>query len=419
MATERLQKYLAFYRQTLEEEPDNVEARLRLAALFCEMGRRADAVRAYTRSAQDLMEQGLAMEAIAACKAILALEPGHQETHLLLARLYARVPEATDEAARIARPLESAVAREMDYGGSGVDREVTRVQGAHETGALRVASAKVAHEPTTPLLEGSPLFGELPPPVRRAVAEQLEKQRYAAHQRVVGPGEARARLCLMVSGEVRVETRRLDGEVVELARMGRGEVFGEFRLLTGQGGWAEVVASTDVVLWSMGDEEVYELGRAYPEFWQALWAFYYQRMLNNTLGTNPIFQGLSTEERELVTEQFRLREIRAGQPIGGEERGGDRLRVVVSGSVTAEDRVTQSVYGEWGPGTLLGVHECVEGAAGGHRYRGRTDVVLYEMPGNVFREMIQGLPDVALGVRQWLSEGAKGQPGREPVRDWL
>src|SRR5699024_10299910 len=56
--------------------------------------------------------QGLALEAIAACKAILELDPKHTETQLFLARMYARVPDAGGASARIARPLQGQSSQE-------------------------------------------------------------------------------------------------------------------------------------------------------------------------------------------------------------------------------------------------------------------------------------------------------------------
>ena len=407
MATDRLRKYLAYYRQTLDEEPDNVEARLRLAALFCEMGRRADAVRAYERAAHQLMEQGLAMEAIAACKAVLGLDPTHQETQLLMARLYARVPSATDEASRIARPLEERGAEEVEYFPVPEARgEVTQVQRSEESISLRMEAAKTDNSKG---IDGAQLwestfFSGLDEAVVEAVYGEFEEERYGAGQRIVAPGEAEANLYFLASGSAEVKKRQLDGRVIELAKLEEGEIFGEFQLLTGQGGWAEVVACEEVVLQVLSDDVVYELGRSYPGFWQALWTFYYQRMLNHAMASSEIFGGLSREERHLVAGHFQLCEYGAGQWLSRAREGADWLRVVVSGSVVEEDGHTQRVQGEWGPGSLLGVRACMEGEGGGRARRARTDVVVYEMAGEVFRQMVEGLDDVASGVRRQLSE---------------
>jgi CRP-like cAMP-binding protein len=106
MSSEHLRKYLAYYQKTLREEPENIEARLRLAALFREMGRPAHAVEEYVTASKLLAAQGHPMEAIAACKAVLEIDPTHTEVQFFLARLFAQVPDGAGAvASRIARPL--------------------------------------------------------------------------------------------------------------------------------------------------------------------------------------------------------------------------------------------------------------------------------------------------------------------------
>jgi hypothetical protein len=108
MTPEQLKKFLVYYRKRIERNPENVEARLRLATVFREMGQRPRAIEQYEAAAQLLDDQGLALEAIAACKAILELDPSRVEAQYFLARLYAQTPDATDTSARVARPVEPA-----------------------------------------------------------------------------------------------------------------------------------------------------------------------------------------------------------------------------------------------------------------------------------------------------------------------
>ena len=104
MSSEKLRKYLAYYQRVLKAEPENIEARLRLAAIFREMGKEAHAVEEYVAASKLLAKEGLPLEAIAACKAVLELEPNHTEIQYFLARLFAQVPDAMGNSARVARP---------------------------------------------------------------------------------------------------------------------------------------------------------------------------------------------------------------------------------------------------------------------------------------------------------------------------
>ncbi len=105
MSSQNLKKYLAYYQKTIRDEPENIEARLRLASLFKEIGQRSHAIEEYVTASKLLASQGLPLEAIAACKAVLELDPNHTEIKFFLARLFAQAPEVSGEAARVARPV--------------------------------------------------------------------------------------------------------------------------------------------------------------------------------------------------------------------------------------------------------------------------------------------------------------------------
>ena len=111
MDSEKLKKYLAYYQQVLRDDPENIEARLRLASLFKDMGKRSHAVEEYISASKLLAAQGLPLEAIAACKAVLELDPTHTEVQFFLARLFAQAP---GQGARVARPVEPDAPVERD-----------------------------------------------------------------------------------------------------------------------------------------------------------------------------------------------------------------------------------------------------------------------------------------------------------------
>lgn len=476
MASQKLRKYLAFYRKRLNEEPENIEARLRLAALFRQMGRPAYAVEEYSAAAKLLASEGLPLEAIAACKAILELDPSHQQTQRFLARLYARVPEATDDSVRIARPVESgpSAGASASSGSSrratespaapvrGANRnngdEVTRVQSPSDQSALRnaaahdgdrqefeldvfdidslelddetterygdlealeamddpeeFASGATSLESTKVMakrefrvseLPEIPLFSQLP---RRAfvdVLDAMELVECVEGSEIIRPDDPASCLYIVRQGSVRVEKDLIDGRTVELDTMGDGEVFGEFRLLAGMGGQARVVADTDVELMAVRDEAIVQLGERHPQIWEELWSFYFERMLNHSLASSPIFASLSIEERNLVAEHFELREFDAGQVLFERGDAVDTVWLVVDGSVgvgvpdgDGDTRIVDTLEA----GSFAGVSPCALQQAATATCRARTDVVVYSMEGEIFRELMYGIPEVAEAVRQ-------------------
>ncbi len=509
MSSKKLRKYLAYYRKTLSDDPENIEARLRLAALFREMGRHRHAIEEYGTAAKLLASEGLPLEAIAACKAILELDATHRDTQYFLARLYAQVPEATDNSVRVARPVSpvspvspaprseksttgptmavngrgtpadgdaitleqpKAVRSEVMDGKSEAEQktgDVTQVQPLHEQATLQqrtvdeeddrqtfeldvfdMDSLELEHaktgewdeldildefdEPDTEELtveerrtgsleiEGSspmkrefrvsalpviPLFSQLPRKVFVEFLDAMELRRVPAGTEILRPDDPVSCLYVVVQGQVRVEKDLLDGRTIELASMGEGQVFGEFRLLTGRGGRARVVAETAVELLAVRDEVVYEVGRKYPELWQVLWSFYYRRMLNHAMASSQIFGSLSAEERELVMRHFEKREIEADKVIFARGERVDSLSLIVSGTVSVEVAVgkrSQQIE-SLSEGAMVGLGPCAEENRAKATARTQTDVVVYEMKGEIFRELIYALPEVAEAVREIVS----------------
>ncbi len=529
MSSKKLRKYLAYYRKTLRDDPENIEARLRLAALFREMGRERHAIEEYGTAAKLLASEGLPLEAIAACKAILELDATHQETQFFLARLYAQVPEATGDSVRVAKPLEPPPQRrgqDSEQGSSpkaggevaskgrseqkststqwpaagesessGRDKPVrsmrpttsvaeqapaassaelrsgdggrplngrgerTKVQTPIDQRALRDQSIpendretielgvfdmdslgldessadwddlkmpEDVEEPQTQEFELSekpassngvrcerrefrvstlpriPLFSQLPREVFVEVLDAMELERVDAGTEILEPGDPASRLYVVVDGQVRVEKDRIDGRTIELATMGEGEIFGEFRLLTGKGGWARVVAKTDVELLMVSDEVIYRLGRRYPELWDALWSFYYDRMLNNAMASSRIFGTLNVEERQLLVPHFELTELPAESVLFSKGQVVDEMSLVVIGSVRVEvpdGRGGWKLVDTLDEGAFLGVSPCAEEMPAPATVTARTDVVLYQMQGSIFRELMYGLPEVEEAVR--------------------
>ncbi len=537
MSSKKLRKYLAYYRKTLSEDPENIEARLRLAALFREMERPSHAIEEYGTAAKLLASEGLPLEAIAACKAILELDPSHKETQFFLARLYAQVPEATGDSVRVAQPVEADQARraagaasptvrgdaaadspgrlaERDrdaitldrpksspgQGGQesetvtaslqerassdfeaamegptqefeAQDRAEVRKQGRDEStkmqmpdhrqalreqsstdddretielGVFDIESLKLEEretgqwqnldfldevdepdtveveleERTTAESNGAaapgaerefrvsalpqiPLFSQLPRQVFVEVLDAMELELLDAGTEILSPGDPVGCLYVIVAGTVRIEKDLIDGRSVKLDILGEGQVFGEFRLLTGKGGWARVVAETDLELLAIRDEVVYQIGREYPQLWQVMWSFYYQRMLNHAMASSPMFRMLNREERELVGRHFEIDEVRADDTFFERGEAVDTLSLIVRGSVRVEvpDGDGVRLVDTLEEGAFVGVSPCAQEVSATATARARTDVVYYKMPGTIFRELMYGLPDVADAVR--------------------
>lgn len=95
--------------------------------------------------------------------------------------------------------------------------------------------------PTIDLLRRVGLFSELDDATLETLAGEFFERRYPAGQEIVGGGESGRTFFLLEDGEAEVEIK---GEIV--ARLGRGDSFGEIALIDRKGRTATVRAATDV-----------------------------------------------------------------------------------------------------------------------------------------------------------------------------
>jgi CRP-like cAMP-binding protein len=103
------------------------------------------------------------------------------------------------------------------------------------------------------------LFSGLTPAELAAIAEKMQRHRFAPGEVIIRQGESGETFYLLTSGTVNV-MRRAAGEEHQVATLGRGSCFGERALMEDELRNASVVAAEDV--------EVYSLARG--DFWRSL-----------------------------------------------------------------------------------------------------------------------------------------------------
>lgn len=108
-------------------------------------------------------------------------------------------------------------------------------------------------------LAGLSLFADLADPQLQAVAHTLTDESFADGQRILREGHAGSGFYLILEGEVTV---RVDGH--EVARLGRGDFFGETSLLLGETPIADVVAVGPVSALQLSGPELRDFLLAYP-----------------------------------------------------------------------------------------------------------------------------------------------------------
>jgi CRP-like cAMP-binding protein len=149
--------------------------------------------------------------------------------------------------------------------------------------------------------------------------------------------------CFVIGqGEVRVlksdPLGRADGagrgaELIEVARLGEGSLFGEFALLADRRRHATVEAVTACELYEVPRRALRELAATYPEVGPALERFYRERLLATLLATAPFFQATPEAGRASLLARFvPLRSDSGGTIVQEGERSGG-LYLIVLGAV--------------------------------------------------------------------------------------
>ncbi len=99
-----MDEQIAYFRALIAQNPDHVDAHLKLALLWRRSRRRTEAISAYTAAAELLASKGSVLKAIGACRAILEMDPSNTDAKLMMARLYAQQPARNARVVEVIEP---------------------------------------------------------------------------------------------------------------------------------------------------------------------------------------------------------------------------------------------------------------------------------------------------------------------------
>jgi CRP-like cAMP-binding protein len=108
-------------------------------------------------------------------------------------------------------------------------------------------------------LSGLALFADLSRPQVEQVAHQMTEESYPVGQRILRQGFTGTGFYVIVEGEVAI---KIDGE--EIARLSKGDFFGEMSILLGEPPVADVVTTRQLRVLHLGSPEFEGFLRDYP-----------------------------------------------------------------------------------------------------------------------------------------------------------
>ena len=368
---------------------------------------------ALRRALELQVDQGLVLDAIASCKAILALAPNDAATLETLDLLYMNEhpsdlgtnygDEYDDSGSSEDAPLESLLLTEIVPGAQMVQLadaepggvaeipiESMGVEDGEDIPDLRLdewspsespedlAAAQAVSLPTTAdkkskstsvssergaslrnELANTPLFGDLDPASLHTLIRNVRVVSLEAGQVLFRQGDAANSLYVIVSGAVipiaEGDRRR------KLAVLENGEFFGEIGLMTKQPRGATIEALVDTKLLAIDRRLLWELIANEPTVAKSLLRFLRARMIDRQIRTNLFFAAFAHAEREAVARQFRILEVKDGSRVVEQGKPAEGLFVVLAGSLSRVDREEGKELGEYVLGDVFGGLSLIEG----------------------------------------------------------
>jgi CRP-like cAMP-binding protein len=366
----RPREALADYRKALELVPLDAAARLKVAELLAQLGHRREAVREFQHLAIRYAADGQTLHAIAACKLILAIDPNHQATQETLANLCA---------------MQAVEERQREW--HGAEPEATREPQA----------------PAVPKPEPTPLFSQLPKELFVALLEVLEVRRVPGGESIITEGERGNSMFLLVQGTVRVVHTPENGAPRTLAELSDGSIFGEMGLVSDAPRVASVVATRDCTLLEVTRDMLARLGERFPVLEQVVQQFYKDRLLDNLLKSNPLFQPIPADKKRAIAERFQSRGVEPGTVLLQQGQRSHALHLLLRGRCSVVHQAPEGgerPYPDMTEGAIFGEISLLLDLRVTATVRAATSCLLLVLDQEAVKELVLPYPEVRRTLTQ-------------------
>lgn len=406
--------------------PRDVVLRQRLGDLLARMGRTAGAIQQFQHVAGHYAADGQLLKAIAICRVILEMDPGHLETQHTLAELFALQHETAPFHARLPASMSGAVRLtkgpllDLDAG-AGVTQESApldlQVQGLFLEPPPPAAGPgpAPAAEPGEPVLVDyaavgrAPLFSKLHPEAFLAVIQRLALRWVRAGEVIVSEGDAGDSMFVVVQGVMNVVRGSPSEGVVSkpIALLGEGAFFGEMALVAGSPRLATVVAATDGLLFEIDQESLEELSSRHPTLREAVHEFYRERLLSNLLSSSALFRPFGADEKRELASQFTLHSLPKGALILEQGQPGEGLFVLLRGRCEVFHRAPdgqEKPYPGMREGDVFGEISLLLSSPCTANVRCASACEVLELPAAIFRARVLPHPAVHQMIERMVRE---------------
>ncbi|MBM4325295.1 MAG: cyclic nucleotide-binding domain-containing protein [Deltaproteobacteria bacterium] len=298
-------KAMESFQKHIDQEPEDLRSRLKMAELSARLGRKKEAIAEYRQVAEAYAREGFLLQAISVNKMILRIDPLLKDINDQLTQLY------------MARARETKPSR---------------------------------------LLPHIPLFSDLKEEELQALLSRVKFRVFPKGSFLCREGEPGDSLMVICQGQVGVYKQFEDKEVW-IRNLREGDCFGEFGFFLDQTRHASVKSLMECETIEITRNELEEMIYNHPRVKEVLEDLFKKRVLDNLLAISPLFSPLSELDRNEVLKRFRVLNIPGETFVfkGGDPP--DSLYLIKSGEVNifTQDRHKKRVLlGTLGSGHLFG-----------------------------------------------------------------
>lgn len=392
---------LQAYVLLVELQPGDLDARLRIGDALLAIGEVQKAAVVYTVFARHSAHAGYPLRALVAMKILTALEPQLAALVNGIAELYAI------ESPRLGRGVRLAPGDPEQPLPPGLDPTALAAQDvvvarAERVGAdlERIGAAYPEHLPPIPL------FSELPAAAFAAVLAALKLRRTRPGEVVIAEGEPGQSFYVIARGAVRVTKRRAQGDVITLASLHDGSIFGEMALVSASPRTATVTADSDCDLLEFDRDALAAASREVGTVARALDKFTRERLLNNLLATAPLFRPLDRKQRLDLVRRFTAHDVAAGTEIIHEGDQGRGLFVLLAGEVDVSkiDGEEKVLLATLAPGEIFGEISLVQEAPTTASVTAARQSTVLFLAREYFQKLLEAVPEIRAYVESTTEE---------------
>jgi CRP-like cAMP-binding protein len=203
------------------------------------------------------------------------------------------------------------------------------------TGIIHDASLEyeALSDSEAPLVSPLPLFSALEKEGLRALIGCFEMFTVPAGNAVISEGEEGAEAYIVARGELEVRRTNEEGNIVTLARLNNGALFGEMALLSRAPRAASVIACRPSILLVARRDALEAVAEKRPDIGIELAAHCRRRMVANLVRTSKLLLAVDPAERPALVERFETCVFEKGDKLIEEGKDTTGLHLIASGEV--------------------------------------------------------------------------------------